>query len=187
MRVLELASGLAGAYCGKLLADAGADVVKGEPAGGDPLRANTTLFEFLNTSKRSVVLDGVEPRWDWPDLVIAGHAYEAPIALGRTVAAQRAQRPEVVVVTITPFGCTGPWAEYPANEFTLQAWCGSSGRRGEPAASRCRQVAAWATTRRVSPPQSAVSRRCSACVGSARVTTSTSRCWKLRPRSSTRT
>ncbi len=133
MRVLELASGLAGAYCGKLLADAGADVVKGEPADGDPLRGTAALFEFLNTSKRSVVLDADGPRWDWPDLVIAGNEYERPTALGRTAVALRSQRAELVVVTITPFGCTGPWAEYPANEFTLQAWCGSSGRRGEPA------------------------------------------------------
>ena len=86
MRVLELASGLAGAYSGKLLADAGADVVKGEPPAGDPLRGNPTLFEFLNTSKRSLVLDGDGPRWDWPDLVIAGHEYERPTVLGRTAA-----------------------------------------------------------------------------------------------------
>jgi crotonobetainyl-CoA:carnitine CoA-transferase CaiB-like acyl-CoA transferase len=133
VRVLELASGLAGAYCGKLFADAGADVVKGEASGGDALRGDPTLFEFVNTSKRSVLLDGAGPRWEWPDLVIAGSEYERPTALGETAARLRTWRPELVVVTITPFGCTGPWAEYPANEFTLQAWCGSSGRRGEPA------------------------------------------------------
>ena len=93
MRVLELASGLAGAYCGKLLADAGADVVKGEPADGDPLRSNAALFEFLNTSKRSVVLDGDGPRWDWPDLVIAGHEYERPTTLARTAAAAAVATP----------------------------------------------------------------------------------------------
>ncbi len=36
------------------------------------------------------------------------------------------------LVTICDFGWTGPWTEHPATEFTLQAWCGSTGSRGEP-------------------------------------------------------
>ena len=39
VRVVELATGVAGAYAGKLLADFGADVIKVEPPGGDPVRA----------------------------------------------------------------------------------------------------------------------------------------------------
>ena len=64
LRVLELASEISGPYAGKLLVDAGADVVKVEPDGGDPLRAwsashtavdgDGLLFRFLNSSKRSV-------------------------------------------------------------------------------------------------------------------------------------
>ena len=38
LRVLEISAGIAGSYCGKMFADAGADVVKAEPAGGDPMR-----------------------------------------------------------------------------------------------------------------------------------------------------
>src|SRR5262249_31712018 len=70
VRVLDLSSEIAGPYCTKLLADAGADVLKIElPDGGDPLRpwtasgqalaagADGVLFRFLNTSKRSAVLD----------------------------------------------------------------------------------------------------------------------------------
>ncbi len=41
VRVVEISDRIAGAYCGKLLADAGADVVKVEPAAGDPLRRFT--------------------------------------------------------------------------------------------------------------------------------------------------
>jgi crotonobetainyl-CoA:carnitine CoA-transferase CaiB-like acyl-CoA transferase len=131
--VLELPSGLAGAYCGKLFADAGADVVKGESPSGDAMRGDPALFAFLNTSKRSVLLGGDGPPWRWPDVVIVGDDHERPSVLGETATRVRASRPELVTATITPFGCTGPWADYAANEFTVQAWCGSSGRRGEPA------------------------------------------------------
>ncbi|TMB54349.1 MAG: hypothetical protein E6J56_11050, partial [Deltaproteobacteria bacterium] len=67
LRVVELATDIAAPYATKLLADAGADVIKVEqPAGGDPMRRWTSsgaelppgedgvLFRFLNTSKRSV-------------------------------------------------------------------------------------------------------------------------------------
>ena len=59
VRVLDRSTGIAGPYCTKLLADAGADVVKVERDTGDPLRAHGTgsLFEFLNASKRSVTDD----------------------------------------------------------------------------------------------------------------------------------
>ena len=61
-RILQLGSGIALDYCGKLFADFGADVVKLEPAGGDPLRRMPPLvgegesgyFAWLNTNKRSV-------------------------------------------------------------------------------------------------------------------------------------
>ncbi|TMB05183.1 MAG: CoA transferase, partial [Deltaproteobacteria bacterium] len=70
LRVVELATDVAGPYATKLLADAGADVVKVEhPEGGDPMRRWTSsgvevppsedsvLFRFLNTSKRCVAID----------------------------------------------------------------------------------------------------------------------------------
>ena len=43
-----------------------------------------------------------------------------------------AVNPALVVVTITPFGCDGPWVGRPATEFTLQAWAGATGSRGYP-------------------------------------------------------
>ncbi len=38
----------------------------------------------------------------------------------------------MIVTSITPFGLDGPWAGWAATEFTLQAWCGSTGSRGVP-------------------------------------------------------
>src|SRR6478609_6290059 len=66
LRVVEISDRIAGAYCGKLLVDAGADVVKVEPVTGDPLRRFTAtgavpaagtdapVFSYLNSGKRSV-------------------------------------------------------------------------------------------------------------------------------------
>ena len=66
LRVVEVSDRIAGDYCGKLLVDAGADVVKVEPAGGSPMRgftvtgadpaagADSPLFSYLNAGKRSV-------------------------------------------------------------------------------------------------------------------------------------
>src|SRR5579871_1260849 len=67
--VLELSQGIAGAYCGKLLAGLGADVIKVEPPGGEsgrglgPFAGDTPhpeksgSFLYLNTAKQSIVLD----------------------------------------------------------------------------------------------------------------------------------
>ena len=133
VRVAECTTGIAGPYCGKLLADAGADVVKVEPAGGDPLRrwvasghslgpdTDGPLFRFLNQSKRSTVAG------DEGDRVVA--AADIVLVDGPP---RHDRRPGQVVVSISPFGLTGPWADRPATEFTLQAWCGSTGNRGMP-------------------------------------------------------
>ena len=66
LRIIDHSSGIAGPYCGKLFADAGADVIKLEAPGGDALRGWSSaaadlggetgaLFRYLNASKRSVV------------------------------------------------------------------------------------------------------------------------------------
>ena len=63
VRVLELGQIYKGPYCGLLLAQLGADVIKIEPPGGEPLRSRSDMqvesheFVMLNSNKRSVVLD----------------------------------------------------------------------------------------------------------------------------------
>ncbi len=138
-RVVDLSTWIAGGYCTKLLADAGADVVKVEPAGGDPLRrwsasraviapdANGALFNFLHAGKREHLAAHaaeVEALLDAADLVVwsPGSALTADPALAP--AAISARHPDAHIASITPFGLTGPWTGRPATEFTLQAWSG---------------------------------------------------------------
>jgi crotonobetainyl-CoA:carnitine CoA-transferase CaiB-like acyl-CoA transferase len=128
IRVLDRSTGIAGPYCTKLLADAGAHVVKVEPAGGDTLRAwrSGALFEFLNTSKQSVT-------GEWGELVAGADVLVTDDDVGDgVIGAARVANPRLVVVVISAFGLDGPWAGRAATEFTLQAWCGSTGGRGLP-------------------------------------------------------
>jgi crotonobetainyl-CoA:carnitine CoA-transferase CaiB-like acyl-CoA transferase len=128
-RVTELATGIAGGYAGKLFADAGADVVKVEPEGGDPLRASR-LFEFLNGSKRSIVgslgSDSVVALIGGADIVI--ESFEP----GLIEAAGLLDDPSLVVLSLTPWGRGGPLTGRPWTEFIVQAECGSLAGRGHP-------------------------------------------------------
>lgn len=148
LRVVEVATDIAGPYAAKLLADAGADVVKVEhPDGGDPLRRWTAcgaavpdgvdapLFRFLNASKRGVTLDWrtsagrdrLRALCAGADVVIESCGPDA----GLDWAALQVHAPRASLVSVSPFGRSGPWRDRPATEFTLQAWCGSTAARGE--------------------------------------------------------
>ena len=147
LRVVEISDRIAGAYCGKLFVDAGAEVVKVEPVSGDTLRRFTAtgavppegtdapLFSYLNSGKRSVTaasgsLGNLLARAD----VVIVTAKRAE-AIDRGLDPQRLldMSPRSVVVTVSDFGWTGPWSDRPATEFTLQAWSGLTGFRGDPA------------------------------------------------------
>lgn len=150
IRVLDLSTEIAGPYCTKLLADAGADVLKIELPDGDPLRRWTAsgtrlapdedgvLFRFLNTSKRGAVVDYTTASGRERLLALAAGAHLlieniAPgaieaLGLGPDVLWERNHA--LSLVSISPFGRGGPWSQRPATEFTLQAWCGSTAARG---------------------------------------------------------
>ncbi len=125
VRVVDCTSEIAGPYCTKLLADAGADVIKIESAEGDAMRRWTSgaLFEYLNTSKRSKNGEAAE-------LIATADILVTDDVAG--VERHREANPALVVVAITPFGLQGPWSERQCTEFTLQAACGSTGQRGMP-------------------------------------------------------
>ncbi|WP_216906348.1 CaiB/BaiF CoA transferase family protein [Nocardia noduli] len=142
--VIDLSTGIAGAYCTKLLAEGGAKVVKVEPPEGDPLRRwsasgadiadgdDGALFAFLSGTKDSVVADvAVAGDLDFLASLLAG-ADVVVWSSGTSVSDHprlspteiRREHPHLVVTTITPFGLDGPWRDRPATEFTLQAWSG---------------------------------------------------------------
>ena len=117
IRVIDFTREIAGPYATKLFVDAGADVVKVEPAVGDPLRRYSAtgadlgahdgaLFRFLNAGKRSVVgtpqSDEVRTLIADADLVVEDFGPS-----GMDVAALRAAHPGLVVLSLSPFGRTG--------------------------------------------------------------------------------
>ena len=147
LRVVDLSTGIAGAYATKLLADAGADVVKVEPAEGDLLRRwsatgaelggeDGALFRFLAAGKRSVVGRPGDPEVDalvaGADLVVESFSPRGSHPEDLDAAALMRREPGLVVLSITPFGQSGPWRDRPWTEFTIQAQCGSIGTRGLP-------------------------------------------------------
>jgi crotonobetainyl-CoA:carnitine CoA-transferase CaiB-like acyl-CoA transferase len=132
LRVVDLSTWIAGAYCTKLLADAGAEVTKVESQRGDPLRRwsasdaeiapgeSGALFNFLDASKRFAAVDDLDGLLASADVVVWSR--DAPVS--RTPGEILAAQPHLTVTAITPFGLSGPWADRAATEFTLQAWSG---------------------------------------------------------------
>jgi crotonobetainyl-CoA:carnitine CoA-transferase CaiB-like acyl-CoA transferase len=140
IRVVELASDHA-AHAGKLLGDLGADVVVIEPPGGHASRAygpfaddvvdpeRSLWWWHYNTSKRGVVLD-LETRDGaaefrrlaaGADIVLEGEAPGRLAALGVDHPELRADHPELVWVSITPFGRETSRAHEPATDLTILA------------------------------------------------------------------
>ena len=147
VRVVEISDRIAGSYCGKLLVDAGADVRKIEPPQGDWLRrfsasgsavpagTDSPLFGYLNAGKRSVTSSAVDLRSELAgaDIIVVTATRAQAAQLGIDPQQVRAEFPRAVIVTISDFGWTGPYADRAASEFTLQAWSGLTGFRGDPA------------------------------------------------------
>jgi crotonobetainyl-CoA:carnitine CoA-transferase CaiB-like acyl-CoA transferase len=140
LRVVELADDPAGEQAGKLLADLGADVVKIEPREGASSRAvgpfasgcpepdASLTFWAYNTSKRSAVLgDGAADR-EVRDRLIAGADILITTAPPSGLAAQDLdlaalvrEHERLIVVSVTAFGLTGPWAEYRSSDLVALA------------------------------------------------------------------
>lgn len=133
--VVDLTTSLAGAYAARLLASAGSEVVRVEPAGGHPLRRWPSTGAEPPPGRDA-------PLHTWLAEGLTHHptgSTGAAAAVGRAEAVLVEERPaapelglpdRAVVTSITAFGLTGPWAGRPATEHTLQAWASSIAARG---------------------------------------------------------
>jgi len=131
--VVELGQGVSAPFCAKLLADYGAEVIKVElPAGGDMARSwgpfpgdephpeKSGLFFSLNTNKRSVTLDPSSEQerelllrlLERADVFIENNPPAQMREWGLDYASLSALYPELLMISITPFGQTGPYADW---------------------------------------------------------------------------
>jgi crotonobetainyl-CoA:carnitine CoA-transferase CaiB-like acyl-CoA transferase len=149
VRVIEFCNVAAGPFCGMLLADMGADVIKVEhPEGGDSLRQWPPLtggysenFASLNRNKRSVTLDLKDPADKararrlvlGADVLIENNRPGVMERLGLGYRAFRAERPALVYCSISAFGQEGPRAQEGGFDLTMQAMSGVMSVTGEQA------------------------------------------------------
>ncbi|MDH4247417.1 MAG: CoA transferase [Deltaproteobacteria bacterium] len=139
VRVLELGGPFSASMATRWLRDLGAEVVKIEPPTGDPARALGPfpmaganpeaggIHTFLNAGKRSLVLtpgtsdarETLQALAKHCDLVVHDLIPGAMGAWGLEYAALAAQNPRLVMLSITPFGLTGPYRTWEAGELAL--------------------------------------------------------------------
>ena len=140
LKVVELGRFIAAPYCGQLLADGGADVVKVEPLVGDDARRNGTRFsptearQYLNKNrgKRSIALQLSEPRiarivqdlLHKADVTIVNFRPGQGEKLGLDYATVSRINPRIVYAQNTAFGPEGPLAGKPGMDILLQAYTG---------------------------------------------------------------
>ncbi len=148
IRVLELGNLIAGPFCGMLLGDMGADVIKIErPPRGDQTRATPPMvnaesasFAALNRNKRSLVLDLKQHQArDIAHLLVAksdvfveNNRPGALEALGLGPAQVRAINPRIVYVSASGFGQTGPYRRRAGVNLIVEAFSGALSVTGLP-------------------------------------------------------
>jgi benzylsuccinate CoA-transferase BbsE subunit len=142
-RVLDLTDHK-GFFCGKIMADLGADVIKVEKPGGDPARRIGPFYKNIpdpeknlhwfayNLNKRSITLDIETPggKTLFKRLVQISHfviesypaGYLDEIGLGYTALSE--MNPRIILTSITPFGHTGPYKDYKGSDIVCMAMGG---------------------------------------------------------------
>jgi len=139
--VLELATGVAGPYCGRLLSDLGAQVVKLEPPGGDPCRSElpivngeSAFYAWLNAGKRNVSLSLDDPRLEplaaHADIVIHSELGPAADALEARL---RASAPSAAIISLSPYGRSGERSAWQTTPIIDYATSGYHYIAGDPA------------------------------------------------------
>ena len=145
VKVLDLCQGIAGPFASRTLGDLGAEVVRVEIPGhvdatrlaqpcvpGLPAGEGSLLFQYLNWSKRSMSLDIEDPQSreifrqlvGSYDIVFESFAPGYLEGLGLGYAQLRQWNPMIVLVSVTPFGQTGPYSKFEDSDLVLQAMSG---------------------------------------------------------------
>jgi crotonobetainyl-CoA:carnitine CoA-transferase CaiB-like acyl-CoA transferase len=146
LRVLEMADEK-GQFCGKLMADLGADVIKIEPPGGQstrsvgpflddiPHRERSLSFWHYNTSKRGITLNLETPEGralfrrlvPQSDIILETYppGYLPSLALGYDELSRL--HPRLIICSLTPFGQTGPWRDFQTSDLLQLAAGGQMG------------------------------------------------------------
>ncbi len=136
LRVVEIASGIAGAYCGWLLQQMGAEVIRVGPLPDPEDAANpiALALAYYASDKQTVEVGDVGDALAHADLVITDDAPRLSALAGRPIAELAAARPQTVFGVTSVFGLTGPLADVPAVPLDAQveaavAWAlGEQGR-----------------------------------------------------------
>ena len=149
IRIIELGGGVSAPFCAKLFADYGAEVIKVEPPQeGDPARRwgpfpgdtpdleRSGVFHFLNTNKQSVTLDPADA--GDREKIVALIARADAVVENYTPSQMRdwsldyetlkAVNPRLVMISITPYGQTGPYADWRATDLNAYHLTGASSR-----------------------------------------------------------
>ena len=147
VRVLDLATMLAGPYGATLLGDLGADVIKIESPHGDDSRrlgpqcdGEGSAFISLNRNKRDIVLDLRRPAAQevfsrlavGADILVTNIREPALSQLGLNYEQVRAHRRDIIWIGVTAFGADGPYAGRPGIDFLVQGYAGLLALTGEP-------------------------------------------------------
>ena len=149
VRVLELADGVAAAYCARQFALWGGDVVVLEREGGSRLRrmgphggegatGESLLWQFVAANKRAMALSSACPEEDAlvdllrrADVLVTDWADADLERWGLTLDGLRARLPGLVLVSVSPFGLDGPYAGLAGSELVVQALSGYAFLNGE--------------------------------------------------------
>jgi crotonobetainyl-CoA:carnitine CoA-transferase CaiB-like acyl-CoA transferase len=147
MRVVDFGQGVAGPYCGTLLGDFGADVIKVEPFRGDWSRSmgsrigptDTTTSISVNRNKRSVAIDLAKEGGKQiarelvlrSDVLVESFRPGVMERLGLGYDALSLLSPKLIYCSVTGYGSSGPYAKLPAGDSTTQGVGGLTSIVGE--------------------------------------------------------
>ena len=140
LKVLDLSQGIAGPYCGMHLARNGADVIKVEPPGagcwsrllGKHTGDQTAHSVIVNRAKRSLAVDLktakgvaiVQKLAAGCDVLIQNYRVGKIDKFKLDYASVQKTNPNIIYLSITGFGATGPLADQPATDSVMQAFTG---------------------------------------------------------------